>query len=209
MRGCSISEYIACLSVKYEVEPDRLFSALILASENGESMCGGLSITCRCKVQDRAVFLILNHAKVVAQFPVFAGFFLERENSIEICKRADLLRSHLDQRTNARGSLHISDSRIGMRKVNLKAKVLEITKPALVVTRYGTCAKVANALVSDETGTIKLCLWNEQISSISVGDVLQIENASVSMFRGERQLRVGKHGMLNIVEDIAPIGKSG
>jgi replication factor A1 len=84
-----------------------------------------------------------------------------------------------------------------MKRVNLKAKVLEIAEPTLVFTKYGNYAKVANALVADETGTIKLCLWNEQITSISVKDTVQIENANVSMFRGERQLRIGKHGTLH------------
>jgi replication factor A1 len=88
-----------------------------------------------------------------------------------------------------------------MKQVNLKAKVLEITKPTTVFTRFGTYAKVANALVSDETGTIKLCLWNDQINLISVGDVLQIENANVAKFRGERQLRIGKHGALRNVKN--------
>jgi replication factor A1 len=59
---------------------------------------------------------------------------------------------------------------------------------------------VANALISDETGRIKLCLWNEQINSLSIGDTVQIENANISAFRGERQLRVGKKGILRIID---------
>jgi ssDNA-binding replication factor A large subunit len=43
-------------------------------------------------------------------------------------------------------------------------------------------------------------LWNEQIDSISIGDTVQIENASASTFRGERQLRIGKKGVLRNVE---------
>jgi len=89
-----------------------------------------------------------------------------------------------------------------MKQVNLKAKVLEIARPTLVFTRFGNYASVANALIADETGTIKLCLWNEQIKSISIGATVQIENARVSMFRGERQLRIGKNGILSIVEDM-------
>jgi replication factor A1 len=85
-----------------------------------------------------------------------------------------------------------------MKKVNLTAEVMEITKPQLIVTRFGNQANVANALLSDKTGKIKMCLWNEQINSISVGDTVQIENASISAFRGERQLRVGKNGGLCI-----------
>ena len=190
----SIGEYLACLSVKYGVEPDKLFSAMVLASENRASTCGGLSITCRSKLRDKTVLLIMNGSRVVAQFPVSRGFFLERKNPIEISKRTDVLRAHLQREIKGPRSCHISDSKTGMKQVNLKAKVLEITKPTLVFTRYGTYAKVANALVSDETGTIKLCLWNEQINLISPGDVLLIENATVSTFKGERQLRIGKHG---------------
>jgi len=79
----------------------------------------------------------------------------------------------------------------------------------LVFTRFGNYASVANALIADETGTIKLCLWNEQIKSISVGDTVQLENARVSTFRGERQLRIGKNGMLSIVEDMVfPLRKN-
>jgi replication factor A1 len=64
-------------------------------------------------------------------------------------------------------------------------------------------ANVANALVSDETGKIKLCLWNEQIGTVSVGDTVEIENASVSTFKGERQLRIGRKGVLRISRDPA------
>lgn len=86
-----------------------------------------------------------------------------------------------------------------MKKVNLKAKVLEIAKPTLVFTRFGNYANVTNALIADETGTIKLCLWNEQIDAVSIGDTVQIENASTSTFRGEKQLRIGKKGLLRSI----------
>jgi replication factor A1 len=95
-------------------------------------------------------------------------------------------------------SFQIKDLRIGMKKVNLRAKVVEVSKPTFVVTRFGNYANVANAMVSDDTGKIKLCLWNDQIKTISVGDTLQIENARISAFRNEKQLRVGKTGNLRV-----------
>jgi len=199
----SIHEYLARLSVKYDVEPNKLFAALVLASEKEESTCGGLSISCRSKLRDRIILLITNGTKVVAQFPVSRGFFIDGKNPIEISRRTDVLRTHLQLEIKTPRDLRISDSRTGMKQVNLRAKVLEVTKPTTVFTRYGTYAKVANALVSDETGTIKLCLWNDQIDLISVGGVLQIENAHVSMFRGERQLRVGKYGTLRNIKNDA------
>jgi replication factor A1 len=89
-----------------------------------------------------------------------------------------------------------------MSHINLKAKVLEIARPTLVFTRFGNYASVARALIADETGTIKLCLWNEQINSISIGDSIQIENARMSTFRGERQLNIGKKGTLSNIADL-------
>jgi len=110
-----------------------------------------------------------------------------------------MLRRYLNKKN--KGSFHIRDLRNGMKQVNLKAKVLEVAKPVLVFTRFGNYASVANALLTDETGTIKLCLWNQQMSSIFVGATVQIENARVSTFRGEKQLRIGKNGTLSVVKE--------
>jgi len=188
----SIGEYLAFLSIKYEVDPDKLFYALISAGENQKSTCGNLSIKCRSKLHDKTVLLITKGQKVVAQFPIPKEFLLERSNPIKDLINPDMIRRHLNKKNKEPRLLQIRDLRAGMKEVNLKAKVLEIARPTLVFTRFGNYASVANALIADETGTIKLCLWNEQINSISVGDTVQIENARVSMFRGERQLRIGK-----------------
>jgi len=198
----SAGEYLAFLSIKYEVDPDKLFYALISAGENQESACGDLSIKCRGELKGKIVLLITKGPKVVAQFPVSKEFLLERDNPIKSLRKTDLLRRHLIKKNNEPCFLQIRDLRNGMKKVNLKVKVLEIARPMLVFTRFGNYASVANALITDETGTIKLCLWNEQINSVSVGDILQIENAHVSTFRGERQLRIGKKGILSEVGDM-------
>jgi replication factor A1 len=201
----SIGEYLAFLSIKYKVDPDKLFYALISAEENQNSTCGNLSIKCRGKIQDKTVLLITKGAKVVAQFPISKEFFLERSNPIKNLRQTGMFCKHIIKRKRGPIFLRIKDLRTGMKQVKLKAKVLEIARPTLVFTRFGNYASVANALIADETGTIKLCLWNEQINSISVGDTVQIENARVSMFRSERQLRIGKNGILSIVEKMNPI----
>jgi replication factor A1 len=144
----------------------------------------------------------MNDSRVVAQFPVSEEFLLERSNPIKDFMKTDMIRRHLVKRSKGSRSLPIGDLRTGMSHVNLKARVLEIPRPKLVVTRFGNYASVANALIADETGTIKLCLWNEQINSISIGDTIQIENARTSTFRGERQLRIGKKGTLSNIEDL-------
>jgi replication factor A1 len=88
-----------------------------------------------------------------------------------------------------------------MRHVNLNAKVLEIPEPTCVYTRFGSNAVVANALIGDATGTIKLCLWNDQIRCVSVGDNIQVRNARALAFKGEKQLRVGHKGTVSVWQE--------
>jgi replication factor A1 len=195
-------EYLAFLSIKYEVDPDKLFYALISAGEYQKSRCGKLSIECRGKTRDKVIFLIMEGCRVVAQFPIAKEFLLERNNPIKDFMKTDMIRRHLDKKNKGSHSLPIKDLRTGMSQVSLKAKVMEIPRPKSVFTRFGNYASVTNALIADETGTIKLCLWNEQINSISVGDTIQIENARTSTFRGERQLSIGKNGTLSNIENL-------
>ena len=200
----SAGEYLALLSIKYEVDPDKLFYALISAEENQKSKCEKLSIECRGKTRDKDIFLIMEDSRVVAQFPIPKEFLLERNNPVKNFMKTDMIRRHLDKKNKGSHSLPIKDLRTGMSQVSLKAKVMEIPRPKSVFTRFGNYASVTNALIADETGTIKLCLWNEQINSISVGDTIQIENARTSTFRGERQLSIGKNGTLSNIENLDP-----
>jgi replication factor A1 len=195
-------EYLAFLSIKYEVDTDKFFQALVSAGENHRSDCGSLSIECRGKQKESVVLLITKGSRVVAQFAISTEFLLRRDNPIKIFDKANALCRRLIKKDRGPHLLQIKDLRIGMRSVNLKAEVVEIAEPTSVVTRFGNYANVANALISDETGKIKLCLWNEQINSISVGDTVQIESARVSTFRGERQVRVGRNGTLRTCQNV-------
>jgi replication factor A1 len=197
----SNGEYLAFLSVKYEVDPDKFFYALNLAWETQRATCKELSIQCRSKTQDKAVFLILKGYTVIAQFPISTEFLLERENPIKNLVTKDRILRYQNKKKEESHSIPIKDLRNGMSHVNLRAKVLEIPSPKLVFTRFGTYCSVTSALIADETGTIKLCLWNEQIKSISNGDNIQIENARTSAFKGEIQLSIGRRGTLSNIMD--------
>lgn len=195
----SIAEYLYFLSVKYDVSLDRLFKGIALARENEEAACGKLSIQCRQKAKDHEVFLITNGYQVVTQFCI-PKWFLDHPNQIEGLKRNHLFR-RVSEPEDSENPKHISDLKCGMKRVSLRARILDVPKAVLVFTRFGEYARVSNALIADETGTIKLCLWNEKINLVSVDSVIQIENASVTKFRGENQLRLGKNGRLNVVEN--------
>jgi len=95
--------------------------------------------------------------------------------------------------------MKIKDLRNGMKHVSVEAKVVEKSEPREVMSRYrNTTHKVATAIVSDETGTIKLTLWNEQINQVNVNDTIKVENGYVTSFRGEIQLNVGRYGNLTV-----------
>jgi hypothetical protein len=195
----SAADYLYFLSVKYKVGFDSLFKGLVLARENSEVPCGKLTIQCRQKARNHEVFLITCGYKVVAQFFV-PKYLLDNPNQIEEPKLASWFR-----RASKQNSLDkpksIGDLQCGMKRINLKARVLDVPKAVPVFTRYGGYARVSNALIADETGAIKLCLWNEKINRVTVDSVIQIENATVTRFRGENQLRLGRNAKLSVVEE--------
>jgi replication factor A1 len=193
-------EYLAFISAKYEVNPDEFFCALLSAGENKKSSCGTLSIECRGKVKDKIIFLITENSQIVAQLSVSEVFLKKEGNPIRPFMDTDLVRKHEARKIRAPASYSIQDLRAGMNHVNLKAKVLEVTQPKQVFTRYGNYASLAKAVIEDNTGQIKLCLWNDQIDAVSAGTTVQIENARTSTFKGERQLSLGKTGTVSNIE---------
>ena len=87
-----------------------------------------------------------------------------------------------------------------MKRLNIKAQVIEVSQPIQIATKSGFYANLSIALIADETGTINLSLLGSQIEGVTLRDVVQIENAQVAWFRGERQLRIGKHGKISVVQ---------
>jgi len=192
-------EYLAKISIKHGVDPDKFFNGFHDASQHQESTCGKLSIACRMRTRDYAIFLITRGQKVVAQFPMPERVLKETNPIKEFTRGLSFMRDS-DQEIES-NHYQIKDLRVGMRRVNVKARVLEASQPRIVATRFGFYANVTNVLITDETGTIQLPLWNKQIDEISVGDVIQVENANVIVFRGARQLRVSRSGKLSVIKN--------
>lgn len=95
--------------------------------------------------------------------------------------------------------MKIKDLRDGMRRVDIEANVTEKSTPREVLSRYKDVVhRVANATISDGTGTIKLTLWNDQIDQVKVNDNIKIESGYITSFRGEIQLNVGRYGKLSV-----------
>jgi replication factor A1 len=200
----SVGEYLAFLSVKYEVDPEEFLYSLHSAEEHKESRCDKLSIQCRGKTKNKFIFLIKRESEVIAQFRIDEEFLFNESNHLRNFMGTNEIRRYLARKARTATANSIKDLRTGMTHVTLKAKILDVAEPKHVFTRYGNHASLTKASIGDETGTIKLCLWNGQIEGVSAGDIVQIENAQVSAFRGENQLSLGKKGTLSNVEIVKP-----
>jgi len=95
--------------------------------------------------------------------------------------------------------MNIGDLKAGMRNVNVNGKIETLREARTVNLRSGGTAQVADAVLSDETGTIKLSLWDDQIQMVGEGDEVSIENGYTQSFRGENSLNIGRYGKLSKV----------
>jgi hypothetical protein len=196
----ALIEHLALLSVKHNIYLAELFEALGSAKERGKTVCQTLTIEYRGNVKQEAIFLITKQSAVIGQFRVEEEFLQRKNIHFEHWMATDKIRRQIDKRkTELNVSTLIQNLRHGMKRVNLQAEVLDRSTSARVYTQYGNSATITNAVIGDETGKVKLCLWNEQADSLSTGDTVQIRNASVSTYKGEKQLRLGKGGTVSIL----------
>jgi len=87
-----------------------------------------------------------------------------------------------------------------MRRVDAEGEIVEISDPRTVTLRTGGEARVADCMLKDESGQIKLSLWDDQIDMVRQGSRVRVTNGYTNSFRGELRLNVGKFGRLEVLE---------
>ncbi len=96
--------------------------------------------------------------------------------------------------------MKICDIKEGDSEINIEAEVTEKSYAREVRSKYGyRPLMVADATLKDETGSITLTLWNEQVKQVMVGDKVKIENGYAKSFRDVLQLSTGKYGKLTVI----------
>ena len=81
------------------------------------------------------------------------------------------------------------------RQLNLTVKVVKKGEPRETVSRSdGSSHKVVDALVGDETGAIYMTLWDDNIEKVKDGDIIDVKNGYVSLFKGSMRLNIGRFG---------------
>lgn len=88
------------------------------------------------------------------------------------------------------------------RAVNVTAKVVSKSEVRdIPMGRDGSAHKVCDALVGDETGSIYLTLWDDNIEKVNENDTVRVENGYVTLFKGNMRLNIGKYGKLDMAKE--------
>ena len=196
--------YLVYLSNKHSINPYELLNSLIEAEKKSTVTCGPLRIVLRERAEDHAIFLLTGASKIVAQIRLRSGVW---ENLHETKRLYSMLVNSaqpfekLDEQ-----QLSIKELRKGMKNVDLRVRV---TGKSDMVLRYsrdnGHPMRLCIATVTDPSGSIRLPLWNNQIDEVSVGDEIEVKNASVRTFRGLLYLTPArKRGELIMVKPSEP-----
>jgi len=83
------------------------------------------------------------------------------------------------------------------RQVNVTVKVVSKGQARETTSRRdGSTHRVVDALVGDETGSVYLTLWDDNIDKVNEGQTINIKNGYISLFRGSMRLNIGRYGSL-------------
>jgi replication factor A1 len=192
---------IVKIASKHDVDPKQLVDAFVEAWENKSAQCGGLMISRRGITRDSATFLITKEEKVIWQFPV----------ALVNVRNPDVLKKLIQDmpppqpspgQGNYAKKLQIGELRFGMKGVDVTAKIVEVPPIKPVISRWGSECYVSNVMISDETGSIRLSLWNKQIDKVRVGDEVELTNCYVSRFAGVPQLRLRRKSTMSVINHL-------
>ena len=114
------------------------------------------------------------------------------------------------------GRLQVKNILNGMRDVETVGRVMQVFDERTFSTN-GREGKVASLSLADETGTIRVVLWNEQadnVKKIKPGDIVKVKEAYVRERNGEKELQLGDRSAILInppgesVDVAAPVPQS-
>lgn len=95
----------------------------------------------------------------------------------------------------------INDIKEDSTNVNVVGRVIAKDSQTKEFQKQGQKIRVCSVVVEDDSGSIHLNLWNDDIERIRVGDFVHIKNAYVKTFQQIMSLNIGKFGKIEIVED--------
>jgi len=95
--------------------------------------------------------------------------------------------------------MKLSELKARQGKVDIEVEIVEISAPR-EFQKMGSPGRIATALVKDDSGEMKMALWNDEIDRVKAGDRVKITNGFVNEFQGEKQLTAGRYGKLEVLK---------
>ncbi|MGD9775705.1 MAG: replication factor A [Methanosarcina sp.] len=98
-------------------------------------------------------------------------------------------------------SYKIKDIKDGMGDINLNGKVLEVSEIRTFQRKDGNSGRVGNLMLGDETGTLRVTLWDDKtdfLSQVEYGDSIELINAYAreNAFSQKVELQVGNRSII-------------
>ncbi|MAG45415.1 MAG: DNA-binding protein [Nanoarchaeota archaeon] len=95
--------------------------------------------------------------------------------------------------------MEIKDIEVRQGKIDVSGEIVSKEEPR-EFDKFGNKIRVCNCDFKDDSGNIKLTLWNDEVEKVNVGDIVKITNGYCNEYQGEKQLTAGKFGQLEIVK---------
>jgi len=98
-------------------------------------------------------------------------------------------------------NLNVEALKPDLQDLNLIVKILNIGPSRGVLSKRDQRQRlIAEALVGDETGSVVLTLWEDQIRRFAANDVVEIRQGYTNLFKGSLRLNVGRNGRIEKVD---------
>ncbi len=92
--------------------------------------------------------------------------------------------------------MNIAELKKGPFEGSVEGEISELEESKKITTKFGKQLTVANGILKDDSGEMKLALWNEDATAFAKGDRVRITNGWVSEFQGELKISRGKNGTI-------------
>lgn len=100
--------------------------------------------------------------------------------------------------------MKISELTAGQGKVLLVGDVTEKGDPK-AFEKFGKTKMLSECKLQDDSGEIKLTLWDAEIDMVKLGDKVQLTNGYVAEYQNILSVSTGKFGKLKVVGGTEPI----
>jgi replication factor A1 len=149
------------------------------------------------------------------------GYVKQGQRGIEINVGKGGGIEHIEKEVNVNIKPHkINEIKAGMNGLNVLGKVLDLGKVRTFSRKDGTAGKVANITIGDDTGKIRITLWDAKAENpgVKVGEIVEVMNAYAreNTFSNSTELQLGSGGGIakssadvNYNEPLTPIADIG